>query len=276
MLIKRILGLVITLTAILGIVGCIIAIVAVSPVLDRVATSVDSNVTTISDTLDTISDTIQFAQDTSSQVIIGLGTAETSVLNTATIISQTRPMLSNAGEIITVDMAGSLDQVQATIPTLAQLAGNVDKTLTFLNNVNILGIRLGIDYNPSVPLAQSITAIGDSFNGVPDKLRSMAADLKDTNRGLDTTTVNLVTIGTNLHDINASFSKFSGQFAQYLHSTTVIKQQLQTTRNELRNDLQLIKVILVVLLVWVLLTQLAPLVVGINMLTDRRKRIEVP
>lgn len=269
MLIKRILGFIIVLTALLGIVVCVIAMAALSPVLDRVTSNIDDNMSSLGDTLDTISDTIRFAQDTSAQVIIGLGTAETSVLNTAAIISQTRPMLSNAGEIITVDVANSLDQVQATIPTLAQLAGNVDKTLTFLNNVNILGIRLGIDYNPAVPLDQSITAIGNSFNGIPEKLRGMATNLNATDRSLETTTVNMVTIGSNLHDINASFSTFSGQFRQYLQSTTVMKQQLLATRNGLRNDLQLIKTVLLVLLFWLGLAQLAPLVVGIGLLTGR-------
>ena len=170
MFIKRILGFIIILTAILGLVTCLIAIVAGLPVLDRVAAGIDNNITSIGGTLDTVSETLRFAQDTSSQVTVGLNTAEISVLNTAMILSQTRPLLSNAGEIVTVDVAGSLDQVQATIPTVAQLASNVDKTLSLLSKVDILGYKLGIDYNPDVPLAQSITAIGNSLNGIPNKL----------------------------------------------------------------------------------------------------------
>jgi methyl-accepting chemotaxis protein len=267
MFIKRILGFIIILTAILGLVTCLIAIVAGLPVLDRVAAGIDNNITSIGGTLDTVSETLRFAQDTSSQVTVGLNTAEISVLNTAMILSQTRPLLSNAGEIVTVDVAGSLDQVQATIPTVAQLASNVDKTLSLLSKVDILGYKLGIDYNPDVPLAQSITAIGNSLNGIPDKLRSMSSSMNATNQALDTTAINLNTIGSNLHDINASFSKFSGLFGTYLQNTTAIKQRLLATQNELRNDLQFIKTGLFIFIAWLALTQLAPLYVGVSLLT---------
>ena len=269
MLIKRILGFIIILTALFGLVACLIAIVAGPPVLDRVAADIDDSMTSIGGTLDTVSATLRFAQVTSSQVITGLSTAEISVLNTAAIINQTRPMLLSAGAIVTVDVANSLDQVQATIPTLAQLAGNVDKTLNFLSNVNILGYGLGIDYNPAVPLDQSITAIGNSLNGIPDKLRSISTSIIATDQALDTTVTNLNTIGSNLHDINASFSQFSGLFGKYLQNTTAIKQRLLVTQNELHNDLQFIKMILLILVAWLGLTQLAPLYVGFSLLTGR-------
>ncbi|MCL4507733.1 MAG: hypothetical protein M1434_06830 [Chloroflexi bacterium] len=269
MLIKRILGLIIVMTAMLGLAACLIATVAGPPLVDRVATGIDDSVTSINGTLDTVSETLQLAQETSSQVITGLNTAEASVLNTAIIISQTRPMVSNVGDIITGDLADSLDQVQATIPILAQLAGNVDKTLSFLSQVNILGYKLGIDYNPATPLDQSIMAVGNSFNGVPDKLRAMSGSINATTQGLDTTAANLDIIASNLHDINASFSSFSRLFGTYLQSTSAIKQRLQVTQIELRNDLQLIKMGLLIFVVWLGLTQLAPLYIGISLLTGR-------
>ena len=269
MLIKRILGFIIILTALAGIAVCVIGIIAGPPALDRVAGGIDDSIASIGGTLDTVSETLQLAQETSSQIIIGLNTAETSVLNTATIISQTRPMVTNVGDIVTVDLANSLDQVQATIPVLAQLAGNVDRTLSFLNKVNILGYKLGIDYNPATPLDQSITSIGDSFNGIPVKLRGMSSSMKDTTQGLDIMASNLTTIGSNLHDINASVSKFSGLFGTYLQSTTAIKQRLLATQTELRNDLQLLKTALLILIVWLGLTQVAPLYVGFSLLLAR-------
>ena len=272
MLIKRILGLIIILTAILGLAVCLIAIVAGPPVLDRFAADIDDSMASIGGTLDTVSETLRFAQVTSSQVITGLSTAETSVMNTAEIINQTRPMLLSAGTIVTVDVANGLDQVQAAIPTLAQLAGNVDKTLNFLSTVNILGFKLGIDYNPAVPMDQSITMIGNSLNGIPEKLRGMSTSIIATDQALDTTVTNLNTIGSNLQYINASFSQFSGMFGTYLQNTTEIKQRLLVTQNLLHNDLQSIKIGLLIVLAWLGLTQLAPLYVGVSLLTGRAAR----
>ncbi len=266
MLIKRILGVVIILTSILGLAVCVFVIAAGPPALDRVAAGVDDNISSLGGTLETVSQTLRLAQQTSSQVIAGLNTAEISVRNTAIIVNQTRPLVTNANAIVTGDLANSLDQLQAAIPTLASLAGNIDRTLSFLNRVNILGYGLGIDYNPEVPLDQSITAIGATFNGIPAKLRGMSTSMDAADQGMQVSAANLESIGANLHEINASFSQFTGQFDAYLRTTAAVRQRLLAAQVELRDNLQWAKIGLVAVAAWLGLVQLAPLVVGFGLL----------
>src|SRR5438046_2264663 len=107
MIIKRILGLLIVLTALLGLAACVVVVVFGQPAFDVVTNDIDNSLTTLNTTLDTVSETLQLAQVTTSQVITGLTTAESSVLDTARSISETRPLVKGTGQILTVDLANS-------------------------------------------------------------------------------------------------------------------------------------------------------------------------
>jgi septal ring factor EnvC (AmiA/AmiB activator) len=270
MMIKRLLGVIIIVTALIGLAVCVAVIVLAPPVIDRVANDLDDNLTTLNSTLDTVSETLQLAQVTSAQVVTGLQTAEASVLDTARAISQTHPLVSGTGEILTGDVANSIDAVQANIPQLAQLAGNVDRALTFLSKAQILGFNLGINYNPAVPLDKSITDIGKSFNGIPAKLRSLSSQIDTANSNLDAMATNLTLIGSNLHDINASLTQYQDLFTKYRANASTAKQRLQNLQTQLHDDLQAIKTGLLVFFVWLGLTQLAPLYIGFDLLTRPR------
>jgi prefoldin subunit 5 len=244
-------------------------IVVGQPVFNRVVSGIDDNISTLNSTMDTVSQTLQLAEMTSSQVMTGMQTAETSVLDTARTISETRPLVIASGGIITGDIANSIDSVQAAIPTLAQLAGNVDQALTLLSKAQVLGIGLGINYNPDAPLAASITAVGNSFNGLPAKLRNMDGPITAVDRSMGTMATNLTEIAANLHDINASFTQLTDLFTSYHDSMRVAQQRLKATKTELHDDLQIIKMGALVFCIWLCLTQLAPLCVGIQMLFGR-------
>ena len=242
------------------------------PAFDRMAGDVDSSLSTFSSTLDTVSETLQLAQVTSVQISAGLRTAEVSVYDTARTITQTRPLITGTGEILTRDMANSIDSVQATLPTLAKLAGQIDRTLTLLSQAQILGFGLGIDYNPSEPLDQSVDAISKSFDGIPAKLRGMSANIDTANRNLSAMSTNLTSIGVNLHAINTSLAQYPDLFAKYLDSAAAAKQRLQATQIELRSNLQIIKTGLLVFFIWLGLAQLAPLYLGFELLTRPRQK----
>jgi hypothetical protein len=266
MMIKRILGVIIILTAVLGLVACVGLIVVGPQTFDRVATDVDASLSAASSTLDTVSETLRLAQVTSAQMSTGLKTAELSIYSTAKTISETRPLITSTGQLLTGDLANSIDSVQATIPTLSKLADQIDKTLAVLSQAQILGFGLGIEYNPDEPMGQSIDAIGKSFDGIPARLRGMTGSISTANVNLSTMSTNLVAIGVDLREINTSLAKYPDLFGKYLESAASARQRLQALQVELRNDLQLVKTGLIVFLVWLGLAQLAPLYIGFELL----------
>jgi hypothetical protein len=266
MAIKRILGVIIILTAVLGIGVCVGLMIVGPQTFDRVAGDVDAGLATASSTLDTVSGTLELAQVTSIQLSTGLKTAELSVYSTARTISETRPLITGTGQILTDDLANSIDSVQATIPTLSRLAGQVDKTLALLSQTQILGFSLGIDYNPAEPMDKSVDAIGKSFNGIPARLRGMSGSINAANLNLSAMSTNLSTIGADLHEINTSLARYPDLFGKYLDSAYAARQRLQALQTELHNDLQIMKTGLLVFLIWLGLVQLAPLYIGIELL----------
>jgi hypothetical protein len=265
-MIKRFLGVIMILTAVLGIVACIFLVVVGPQMVDRAAADVDASITAAGGTLDTVSETLQLAQVTSVQISTGLKTAEISVYSTARTISETRPLITGTGQILTNDLAKSIDSVQATIPTLSKLAGQIDRTLAMLSQAQILGFGLGIEYNPDEPMGDSIDAIGKSFDGIPARLRGMSGSIDTANRNLSAMSANLVAIGGNLQEINTSLAKYPDLFGKYLESASAAKQRLLVAQAELHNDLQYVKTGLIVFAVWLGLAQIAPLYLGLELL----------
>lgn len=272
MIIKRILGVIIILTAVLGLVVCVGLIVVGPQAFDRVAADVDSSLGAVNNTLDTVSETLRLAQVTSVQMNTGLKTAELSLYSTARTISETRPLITSTGQLLTGDLANSIDSVQATIPTLSKLADQIDRTLAVLSQAQILGFGLGIEYNPDETMGQSIDAIGKSFDGIPARLRGMSGSITTANVNLSTMSTNLVAIGGNLREINTSLAKYPDLFGKYLESAASARQRLQTLQLELHNDLQIIKTGLTVFLIWLGLAQLAPLYIGFELLFKSESR----
>jgi methyl-accepting chemotaxis protein len=259
--------------------------------MDDVGNGLDESLRLTSQSLDTVGQTISVTRTTLDQVHQGLVTVQETADNVGATISETRPLLDQVSAVSTEDVPNSLEQVQETIPDLVQVARAIDDTLTTLNRfqfqrsidipIRIPGLfeqnfsipfefDLGLDYNPAAPFDESVAQIGESLEGVPDRLRALEANIDVADENMLAVSQNLHDVADDLETINATVEEFGPLLDEYAAIVTDTTDRIRLARVSVQRTITSIKNTLTVIFIWFALTQLAPLYLGYELAAGKR------
>lgn len=275
-MLRRILGLFMLVIAVVGVILSVAGTYVVWNMIDGLGDSIDTTLVLTSDSLDTVAESLLLTKSTVEDVTNSVDTVEETTANLSTTISDTRPLLNQVSQVATQDVPNSLEAVQETLPNVAAVAGSIDDTLRLLSAFQLsqsvlgvdLGFDLGIEYDPEVPFDESIEEIGGSLEGVPDQLRALDPFLATTNENLGTISENISTLAVDLGEINENIEDVQPLLDDYLELVYRTSDLVNQTRSGLRAQLQPVKLIIMILFIWIGLTQVAPLYLGWGLLRD--------
>lgn len=275
---KRIIGIIIILVAIVGVLIGIAGTYIGFSFVDSIGAGIASSLNLTQDSLDTVIDTLELTKTTISQSNDALATVETTAGSAATTISDTRPLLEQIGTVASNDVPNSIEAFQGTVPNLAEVAGAIDQTLRALSAFKVdqdLGFTtftfdLGIDYDPDVPFDESMTALGDSLNGLPENLRTLDTYIAVTSDNLATISQNVNQIADDLAIINGSIAEVIPLLDDYIDIVQQIKDGMANVQTAVDAQLGNVKLGILVVFIWFGLTQLAPLYLGIELVRGGR------
>lgn len=276
---RRIIGLVLVLIGVGGVGLSIAGSIVGHQIVDDIGDNVLTNLELTSEGLATVNDTLVLAKATLSDVNDGLATVERTAVNASIAISGTQPLLNQINLITSEDLPQSLEALQETIPNLVAVAGAIDSTLTTLNNFRIdetiplLGITiqydLGVDYDPEVPFDQSVALIGESIDGLPDRLRSLDQSLQTSSDNLGVISEDVLQLSHDLNNINAQLAAVDPLLDEYIRIIQDTNDRTRFTRLSLQTQIETIKTIVTIAMIWFGLNQLVPIYVGWEMVAGR-------
>lgn len=275
---RKALGIVILATGVLGIILSIAGIIAGRRLVDSMGQGLQSNLTTTLDSLETVKETLILTKLTVGQLSEGLSTVEDTMDNVSIAIDDTRPLLQQSSSVTTEQLPASIEAFQETMPALVEVAGTIDDTLRTLDAFNvrrsILGIPLdfdlGVEYDPEMPFDESVSDLGASLEGVPQQLRSLRQHIETTNDNLRTMSRNVSSISSDLGTINRSISRVEPLLDEYIAIITELSDSTRQARLLLQRQIGQVKFVLTVAMIWLGLTQIAPLYLGWELATGRR------
>jgi hypothetical protein len=275
---KRIIGIIIILVAIVGVLIGIAGTYIGFSFVDSIGAGIASSLNLTQDSLDTVIETLELTKTTISQSNDALATVETTAGSAATTISDTRPLLEQIGTVASNDVPNSIEAFQGTVPNLAEVAGAIDQTLRALSAFKVdqdLGFTtftfdLGIDYDPAFPFDESMTALGDSLNGLPENLRTLDTYIAVTSDNLATISQNVNQIADDLAVINGSIAEVIPLLDDYIDIVQQIKDGMANVQTAIDAQLGNVKIGILVVFIWFGLTQLAPLYLGIELVRGGR------
>jgi len=275
---RRILGIIIVLTALLGVILSVGGIVVGRDIVDRVATELDTGLVTAGDTLDNLDQTLQLTNDIVNQVVVSLDTLEDALFNASKALEETRPMIKDVGGIVTGDVANALESLQNTIDPLVSLSATIDTVLKGLSEFaveqTILGIPvafdLGIDYSPETSLPDTVQAIGDSIEGLPESLRVLTQGVEIADENLGIISQDLASISSDLSEMKASLGELPDLVDSFSDNVDSAQRQIQSIQSTLSDAIKLFKTGMVIFFVWLGFTQIVPLLWGYEFIAERR------
>ena len=277
---RRILGLLMLLIGIGGIGIAILGAQTGHQLVDRVGTNFEQTLTLTSDSLDTVSETLVLAKSSIADINTVVTTTGTTANNLATTVEDTRPLLEQISTVATDQVPDSLETVQDAFPSLEQVAGVIDRTLVTLNSFRIdeeifgfnIQYDLGIDYEPEIPFDQSVQALGQGLEGIPESLRAMEAYITVTNDNLETVSQDIRTLADDLQTVNGRINEFDPILDEYLVLVTDINDSTRQMRAQIEDESARLKNGITLAMVWLALTQIAPLYLGWELLNGRRDK----
>jgi uncharacterized phage infection (PIP) family protein YhgE len=252
--------------------------------VDAIGAGIQSNLQLTSQSLETVEETLLLAKTTISDVNSGLETVETTTTDLGRTINETRPLIDQVNQVASGDVPNSIEAVQTALPNMVEVAGIIDDTLTTLNNFrideNILGLPiqydLGINYNPDVPFDDSVLAMGESLEGLPETLRSLQIYMNVTNNNLQTISLGLNRVARDLNTINGRIAAVDPLLNEYIRIVNETRDNTRLIRAQLDEQLQMARLIVTIVMVWLGLAQVAPLYLGWELLAGRRERLVAP
>ncbi|MFN2206100.1 MAG: hypothetical protein ACK2UT_09310 [Candidatus Promineifilaceae bacterium] len=284
---RRILGLIILIATAVVLVALIATAIFMGPAIDALSTGLDNSLSLTVDALETVSATLSQTQSTLSAVN---GSMDTAVETTATLsktISDTVPLLDQVSFLVADQTPRNIEAVQASVPNIAAVAGVVDDALVRLSDLEYkqtipiplnpieINFDLGIDYEPVEPFDETMLALGTSLDGLPESLRSLSGQLDVSAANLETLSSNLDTAGGDIDAINDEVAKFIPLLDDYVALLNQVIAAIEQAGAQVAANLATVRLAATILPIALALTQLAPLVVGWDLLTGGRDETQV-
>ena len=280
---RRFLGLIILLSTLVVLIAMLAGAYYFGPALDRVSEGIDNGLTLTVETLETVSATLAQTQSALVSINTSLDTAAQTTANLSTTVADTVPLLEQVAVVVADQLPENIEAIQKSVPNIAAVATVVDDALTRLAAFEInqtipipfnpieIQYDLGIEYDPEVPFGDSMEQLGTSLEGLPEELRALRAELEVSAANLQTLSDDLDTASGDVEAINAELAKFIPLLDQYLVLVDQMIGGIEQMRGQLAANLEMIRLVGTVLFVALAFTQIAPLVVGWDLLTARNE-----
>lgn len=280
---KRIIGVVFLIIGLVGLAVSILGLVFIRQAIDEIGAGLESTMDLTLNSLSTVTETLLVTKDTVSQVGNSLDTVGQVARNVSETISVSKPALDRVSDVATEDVPTSLEQIQATLPNVAEAAGAIDSTLRILNAFKIerevfgipISFDLGIDYNPEESLDEAVIVLGQSLEGVPENLRGLRRNLDAAGENLEVIGQNLDVIGEDLTQMNDLVADIEPLIDDYLVLVSDTEDLIRDTRAKISEQIATAKLLISVVFLWLAVFQAVPLYLSYDLLTARKEQFVV-
>ena len=284
-MIKRVVGLIIIVVSLIAVAISVAGTLYAQRVVDGLSVGFGEISTLALDSFDAATDSLLLVRATVEEVNGSLVTVQKSAQDVAKTLDDTQPLIVQVSDIVSESVPDSLDALEAASPNLIQIAGSVDNTLRLLSDFQVkqvipiinyeIDFDLGVvEYDPVQPFDESVEAITSSFEGVPEQMRLLADDIDLANDNISVISGDIVAISADIDDINAQVAQVPAQIDEFVALLGQLEADIGTVETNFTSQLQNIKLGITIFMVWIGLLQLAPLVVGWQLLTGKRDSAE--
>lgn len=233
---RKRLGFFLIIVALLGLLFSLVGITTPWIVKPRIKQNLLESLELFNKTLQTTGEGLSVMDSAIENAKTNLTTIAATFENVDSTFDSVTDSLSSSATLIGDDLRTTVNDTQIALASSASSAEIIDKTLSFLAAVPLIGIN----YQPEVPLHISLAQVADSFDTIPDSLEDIEQGLDDTSTGLDTLKGNLTTITEDILLLEDDLGDAQSVLSNY--QTTL--DQILTKTNAFQGNLSLILTLL--------------------------------
>lgn len=252
---NRRLGAAVFFVGLLAVAGTVVAVVLGWRLIGSPIEQLDRLATATSDALVTLTDNLTLTRDTITQMQAGLSTTGELLGDSAESIDQVRAGLSDTAESLEGPIPDRLSAVEEALPDLIATMSILEPTLGSLS-------FLGVDYDPEVPLSQTLRRLRRSLRALPGELRADGELLASLAGETETISSQTNELATTIDGIAEDLAKAETLLSDEVQSAEAARALLGAERAQLPLLERRARVVLVIFGAAIVLTQLALVLVG--------------
>jgi methyl-accepting chemotaxis protein len=260
---KKIIGIILSLTAFIGIIFSIAALILLWSHRPAVDTFADENMSVFRQTLDTTQAGLFLAESSLESSIASISTLETTIAATAKSIDDTAPMIDTFVSLTSEDLPTTVSSAQLSLLAAQDSAEIIDGLLSALASIPFVPRDL---YNPPVPLHVALGQVYDSVENLPQALRTMETSLVSTGQNMEVIQADINLMAADIHEISLSMVEAQTVLHDYQDLVADIQTRLEGVDQNLDEWIQVTYGLLTFLLVLLAVTQLGLLAQGMGYL----------
>jgi hypothetical protein len=243
-----------------GVLGGIAAIAIGLWLIQDLDTLLGRSLTLTSESLTTVDASLAAATESVTVVGDGLADAERTSRGLEQSLAEGGAMLEETADLTRNDVAGSLESFERSMPALIQVSGTVDRTLRAVDDLPV-----GPEYDPEEPFDETLRALQEDLDGLPEDLREQADAIDEAGTNLTHVGRQSVEIADSLGEIRSSLTETSRVLGEYQSATADARDLLDQTQSDLTRRLWVLRVLVIVLGVIYCFGQVLPILLGTRM-----------
>jgi len=231
-ILSRRVGILVVILSALGLCGGVLLV-------ESLADDARASVSVSRSALEAITETVNLVDEVATETSASLEAASDSVAQVSVTVGQAVASLESVAEFLEVDLPGTLETVQMSMPAAIQTANAVDGTLRTLS-------LFGVDYDPEEPFGVSLSRVSAALATLPDEVRAQsdalgqlvpsASRLADVTDGLS----------SSLAGLDESLDGFNALTGDYEATLTEAEATIASTDSSIRSSIWMLRAIIVV------------------------------
>lgn len=225
---------------------------------------------TFSDTLEPISGIVVNVSETvdASLVMVdrtasALESIEGATRSTARTLGSVSQVIEETSELIAVGVADSLESAVDSLPALVDTGRIIDRTMRALSLV-------GVDYDPAIPLDESLSQLEESLQPLPDQLRNQVELLTEVQQDIDEIVSDAGQLAGVLFETRIDLIEVESVLESASENAAAASETVARIRADVTTYETLGRIVVVAVTVALLAAASAPLVLGLHYLRERR------
>ena len=254
---RRLVGRALVAVGILGAVTSVLGAIVGFRFLHQLDGALQDSLGVTADAVDALRSTVQLGADTVDTVADALDETETTTRQLGLALRDAERALDGVASLSESEIADTLEAVERSLPALIDVAGVIDTTLS-----RLAALPFGPDYDPDEPFDDSLRAIEREFDGLPEQLRAQADLIRDAGDGLGTVRQGTARVADDLQTLNATLASAATLVDRYAATADEAAVVVSESQRDLRTNLLVGRVLVLVLGLSLLVGQIVPLGAG--------------
>lgn len=268
MILRRIVGYLLIISAAAGIVFSLVSLVEIWHFRPMVTKTATDNLALVDQSLNTTQDVLTIVGHVVDTTTIDVASLQATINSLAQEIHNTDPMLDSLITLTGIDFPAAVAATQTSLVSAQTSALLIDNILAALTSIPFSPVAA---YKPAVPLHTALGQVSTSLNTLIPSLATINNSLIEGKNNLGTVEAELTKISETTQGIGSTLANAQSVIDQYQAVTIQLKANVEAAQHGIQTWVLAVTWILSLVFCWLMIAQLGLIVQGFDLVKERRK-----